>query len=48
MKPWNHDQELFALVKEKLYTPAAGEKVVRQAIEAGVSATEAFVKFGIL
>lgn len=35
-------------VLEKSLEKAAGEKVVRQAIENGMSATEAFAKFGIL
>jgi regulator of RNase E activity RraA len=35
-------------VLEKSLDKAAGEKVVRQAIENGMSATEAFAKFGIL
>ena len=33
---------------ERALEKAAGEKVVRKAIEEGMSATEAFRKFGIL
>lgn len=36
------------IVIEKALEKASGEKVVRKAIEAGMSATEAFEKFGIL
>ncbi len=35
-------------VLEKSLEKAAGEKVVRKAIEGGMSATAAFAKFGIL
>ena len=35
-------------VLEKALEKAAGEKVVRKAIESGMSATAAFAKFGIL
>ena len=35
-------------VLEKSLEKASGEKVVRKAIEGGMSATEAFAKYGIL
>lgn len=35
-------------VLEKALEKASGEKLVRRAIEGGMSATEAFAKFGIL
>jgi len=35
-------------VIEKALEKASGEKVVRKAIEAGMSSTEAFRKYGIL
>jgi regulator of RNase E activity RraA len=35
-------------VIEKALEKAAGEKLVRKAIEGGMSATDAFAKFGIL
>ena len=35
-------------VIEKALEKAAGEKVVRKAIEGGMSATDAFAKYGIL
>ena len=35
-------------VLEKALEKASGEKVVRRAIEGGMSATEAFAKYGIL
>ena len=35
-------------VIEKALDKAAGEKLVRKAIEGGMSATDAFAKFGIL
>lgn len=41
-------QELAAEVIEKSLEKAAGEKVVRKAIENGMTATDAFAKFGIL
>jgi regulator of RNase E activity RraA len=41
-------QEVEAEVIEKALEKAAGEKVVRKAIEAGMSSTEAFHKYGIL
>ena len=37
-------EETVSLALEK----ASGEKLVRKAIEGGMSATEAFAKFGIL
>lgn len=40
--------EVEAEVIEKALTKARGEKVVRKAIEAGMSSTDAFKKFGIL
>lgn len=40
--------EIADEVLEKALEKAAGEKVVRKAIEGGLSATEAFAKFGIL
>lgn len=42
--PQKHETEVF----EKALEKAAGEKVVRKAIEGGMTATEAFAKFGIL
>ena len=41
-------KEVAAEVIEKALEKAAGEKLVRKAIEGGMSATEAFAKFGIL
>ena len=41
-------QQIAAEVLEKSLEKAAGEKVVRKAIENGMTATEAFAKFGIL
>ena len=41
-------QQIADEVIEKSLEKAAGEKVVRKAIEAGMSATDAFAKFGIL
>lgn len=41
-------KEIHEEVLEKALEKAAGEKVVRKAIEEGMSATEAFKKFGIL
>lgn len=41
-------QELATEVFERALEKAAGEKVVRKAIEEGMSATAAFAKFGIL
>lgn len=41
-------QELETEVFERALEKAAGEKVVRKAIEEGMSATAAFAKFGIL
>lgn len=41
-------REIAQTVLEKSLEKAAGEKVVRKAIEEGMSATEAFAKFGIL
>lgn len=41
-------QDVEKEVIEKAFEKAAGEKVVRKAIEAGMSATEAFKTFGIL
>lgn len=40
--------EVEAEVIEKALTKARGEKVVRKAIEAGMSSTDAFKRFGIL
>lgn len=42
--PQKHEKEVF----EKALEKAAGEKVVRKAIEGGMTATDAFAKFGIL
>lgn len=42
--PKEISEEVISLALEK----AAGEKIVRKAIEDGMSATEAFAKFGIL
>lgn len=42
--PQKHETEVF----EKALEKAAGEKVVRKAIEGGMTATDAFAKFGIL
>lgn len=41
-------KEIVEPVMEKALEKAAGEKLVRQAIEGGMSATDAFAKFGIL
>lgn len=41
-------QEIAPEVIEKAFEKAAGEKLVRKAIEGGMSATQAFAKFGIL
>ena len=41
-------KEIVETVMEKALEKAAGEKLVRQAIEGGMSATDAFAKFGIL
>lgn len=41
-------KEIVEPVMEKALEKAAGEKRVRQAIEGGMSATDAFAKFGIL
>lgn len=41
-------QEIAPEVIEKAFGKAAGEKLVRKAIEGGMSATQAFAKFGIL
>ena len=41
-------KEIVEPVMEKALEKAAGEKQVRQAIEGGMSATDAFAKFGIL
>ncbi|HBK02988.1 MAG TPA: dimethylmenaquinone methyltransferase [Clostridiales bacterium] len=41
-------REIVEPVMEKALEKAAGEKLVRQAIEGGMSATDAFAKFGIL
>ena len=41
-------QELVAEVITRALEKARGEKVVRQAIEGGLSSTEAFKKYGIL
>lgn len=41
-------KEIHVEVLEKALEKAAGEKVVRKAIEGGMSATEAFAKYGIL
>lgn len=41
-------QEIAEKVLEKALEKAAGEKLVRKAIEGGMSSTEAFEKFGIL
>ncbi|WP_320127904.1 RraA family protein [uncultured Sphaerochaeta sp.] len=41
-------REIASEVLEKSLEKAAGEKVVRHAIENGMTATEAFAKFGIL
>lgn len=41
-------REIYVEVLEKALEKAAGEKAVRKAIEEGMSATEAFAKFGIL
>lgn len=41
-------QELEAEVFEKALEKAAGEKAVRKAIESGMTATDAFARFGIL
>lgn len=41
-------QEIEAEVLEKAFAKARGEKVVRKAIENGMTATEAFQKYGIL
>ena len=41
-------KEIHVEVLEKALEKAAGEKVVRKAIEEGMSATNAFAKFGIL
>ena len=41
-------KEVAEEVIEKSLEKAAGEKLVRKAIEGGMSATEAFAKFGIL
>lgn len=41
-------QQVEAEVLEKALEKAAGEKVVRNAIESGMSSTEAFDKYGIL
>ncbi|WP_085833787.1 RraA family protein [Clostridium merdae] len=42
--PQKYETEVF----EKALEKAAGEKVVRKAIEGGMTATDAFAKFGIL
>ena len=41
-------KEIHEEVLEKALEKAAGEKLVRKAIEGGMSATDAFAKFGIL
>lgn len=41
-------REIVEEVMEKALEKAAGEKVVRKAIEGGMSTTDAFAKFGIL
>lgn len=41
-------QEIAEVVLEKALEKAAGEKLVRKAIESGMTATDAFAKFGIL
>lgn len=41
-------KEIHEEVLEKALEKAAGEKLVRKAIEGGMSSTEAFAKFGIL
>ena len=41
-------QELVEEVISRALEKARGEKVVRQAIEGGLSSTEAFKKYGIL
>ena len=41
-------QRIATEVVEKALTKATGEKVVRKAIENGMSSTEAFAKYGIL
>lgn len=41
-------REIASEVIEKAFEKAAGEKLVRKAIEGGMSATQAFAKFGIL
>lgn len=41
-------KEIHVEVLEKALEKAAGEKVVRKAIEGGMSATEAFAEYGIL
>ncbi len=41
-------KEIHVEVLEKALEKAAGEKLVRKAIEDGMSSTDAFAKFGIL
>lgn len=41
-------REIHEQVLEKAFVKAAGEKTVRAAIENGMTATEAFAKYGIL